>query len=469
MGLPTEIHPLSLGGNDVNTFKVANSLRFRASNSAYLSRTPASSSNQQIMTLSSWVKISDLSNYFSLLGAQGSAQGNQRFHFYVGNNYQMGVQYTAIQTATYISVYSTDVFRDPSAWYHFVFAIDLTQASYTNAIKMWVNNRAITSFGGTTYTSGYSPPVNSSSYTHYIGRYYDSSGGAIYGGGYMAETNFVDGQQLDPTYFGQTDSITNQWIPKKYTGTYGTNGFYLPFNDATSTTTLGYDRQLGMSDSSKNNWTLSNISVTSGRDYDSMIDSPTNYNDGSTYYNRGNYCTINPLDGIGSAPPTLSEGNLRSTSIFAGNSGGYSGTIGVTTGKWYFEVEPISNGGYGETFVGILGGGNAGYWCGGPAASYSTYGIYAVAFDVDAGKFWIKLASSGNWASGDPALGTSASATFTAGSTIRPYIYNNRSTGFNNSGIGVWNFGQRPFNYTPPTGYKALNTYNLADPSLPLV
>ena len=102
-----------------------------------------------------------------------------------------------------------------------------------------------------------------------------------YFGGYLAEFNFIDGQQYDPSYFGETNVLTGQWNPKKYTGGYGTNGFYLNFSDnsGTTATTLGKD-----SSGNGNNYTPNNFSVSAGAGNDSLEDSPTN-----------NFSTLNPL------------------------------------------------------------------------------------------------------------------------------------------------------------------------------
>ena len=494
MALPTEIHPFAIAGGG-NQYQIAQSLRFRASNSAYLTRTPSVSGNQQKMTLSAWVKIGALDNRGTergcyLLNAQAFSNGSQRFYFYISSG-GMQVSYSAIQTATYIAVVSSAVFRDPSAWYHVVFSIDLSQASYTNGVKMYVNGQQITSFSATTYSSGYSPTINSSSYGHYINGYYDTNGGWTYTDAYLAEYYFIDGQQLDPSYFGQTDSVTGAWLPIKYTGTYGTNGFYLPFNDATSTTTIGYDRQLGLTDSSKNNWTASGISVTSGTTYDSMIDSPTNYNDGG--YNRGNYCTLNPL--TNNSNITLSSGNLNwATSITAAGNYWSRASIAVSSGKWYWEVTPSDVGGGQNIQPGIqsvttsaVGSGTAqdvgsGYAfiadgtkvTGTTVTSYgSAYvagNVIGIALDMDNGAIYFSInntwQNSGNPTSGSSKTGaafTGISGSYTALISVASGGGTLRTT------AGSMNFGQRPFSYTPPSGFLALNTYNLANPSLPLV
>ena len=105
--------------------------------------------------------------------------------------------------------------------------------------------------------------------------------------GYLTEINFIDGQALTPSSFGSTNTTTGVWQPIKYTGTYGTNGFYLNFGNNASTTTLGYDTS-----GNSNNWTTNNISLTAGSTYDSMTDVPT-----LTSATVANYAVLNPIDG----------------------------------------------------------------------------------------------------------------------------------------------------------------------------
>ena len=149
----------------------------------------------------------------------------------------------------------------------------------------------------------------------------------------MAEVNFIDGQALTPSDFGQTDTATGVWMPKACTvSDYGKNGFYLPFNDTTSTTALGYDKAaIATNHSAANNWTPSaNISLTAGVTYDSMVDTPTNYDNGGN--GAGNYATLNPLWNYSS---TITGGNLDWTS--ATTYGQTVATWAVSSGKWYWE------------------------------------------------------------------------------------------------------------------------------------
>ena len=277
----------------------------------------------------------------------------------------------------------------------------------------------------------------------------------------MAEINFVQGLALDASYFGETDSITGQWNPKKYVGSYGTNGFYLNFSDnsGTTATTLGKD-----SSGNGNNFTPSNFSVAAGAGNDSLEDSPTN-----------NFCTLNPItfgSGGGEPSATLSNGNLDFTESSSNNRTAVS-TFGLKTGKWYFEFLSTNtgtfsigwhdfennqgsfyrnNGSYSSSFG---GGGTSGY------ASWTTNDIVGVAIDFDSGKIW--YAKNNTWQSGDPATGNSPTNTFTTGRTLHTEAFTDNSSGTKS---GSFNYGQRAFTYTPPTGYKSICSKNLPEPTI---
>ena len=150
---------------------------------------------------------------------------------------------------------------------------------------------------------------------------------ANYFNGYLTEINFVDGTALAASSFGKTDAETGQWIPKKYGGSHGTNGFYLNFSDNSDTTssTLGDDDS-----ANTNDWTPNNLSVSAGEGNDSLLDTPTN-----------NYCTLNPICG---GSTTFSNGNLN-TSMAAVNGCGVS-CVAFDSGKWYAEYVITSIAGY---------------------------------------------------------------------------------------------------------------------------
>tara|TARA_A100000172_G_scaffold46406_2_gene28824 strand:- start:5290 stop:7887 length:2598 start_codon:yes stop_codon:yes gene_type:complete len=303
------------------------SLRFNDDDSAYLSRLPSSASNQRTWTWSAWVKRGNVglgaratlfsgrttgtSNLFGFLnptsngaadtfGAYMSADGDDRFQ-------------------------TTRVFRDPNAWYHFVVVLDTTQGSNDDRFKLYVNGiqeTTWTRFDTITQNSqkGFNEAISHSIGAEGTGQLFD---------GYMAEVNFIDGTALSPTSFGETkDGI---WIPKAYSGSYGTNGFHLSYKSSDLNTTgssrtdpygSGTDQPddtFADNSGSGNHWTISGLVAS-----DVVPDSPTN-----------NFATFNPL--LPNAN-VYSEGNLKNAS--AGNDW----EIQVATmfpagisGKWYAE------------------------------------------------------------------------------------------------------------------------------------
>ena len=441
-------------------FAVKNSLRFRSSTSAYLNRTSvASPTNNKIFTISMWVKrglIGD-SNFETLFGGY-SSQGDTIGFGSGTNNGGDSIQLRDSVVGNY-NILTTPVYRDPSSWYHLVIAIDTTQSTASNRVLIYVNGTQVTSFSSSTYPSqNYVFEWNSGSTNSVIGRR-SSSSGIWYLDGYMAEVNFVDGQALTPSSFGAFDGTSGVWQPTKYSGTYGTNGFYLKFTDTTSTTTLCYDYS-----GNSNNWTPNNISLTAGSTYDAMLDSPTNYDNGGT--GVGNYCVMNPLDTSGS---TINA-NLSVNTVGYSLYGTTRATFGMSSGKWYWEITPTSFGDGGTIGISTASaalsaqlGANAygwGYLNGGSTytnssaasygASYTTNDVIGVAFDADAGTltFYKNNASQG---------------TAFSGLTSGPYFPTISDNGGGSTGsVFAVTFGQRPFSYTPPTGYKALNTQNIS-------
>ncbi len=438
--------PLLLGPEG---YQISRSVRLRSSASAYFSRTPSVTGNRRTWTASLWFKRGTLGVAQVLLGATGSSRAT-----YINLNASNQLQIYSATSAgggdggEYIT---TQVFRDPSAWYHIVIAYDSTQATSTNRIKLWVNGQQATSFATST-----APTLNHDSQFNWtgaamdIGRYSTSS----YVDGYLAETNFIDGQALTPSSFGETDAITGVWKPKKYTGTYGTNGFFLNFSDNSAATAAAIGKDYS---GNGNNWTPNNISVTAGVTYDSMLDVPTQWADGGN--GRGNYATLNPANaGMGS---TISSGNLTFQGIANTNQGYVSSTIGTDSGKFYFELIGSSYSGVAEIGIAsglLIAGGyrsdgtkdvdgvNSSY-----GASWTSSDTIGCAFDATnkSVTFYKNNVSQGAF-------------TYTTTAILFPSIFA-RGTASHN---GYINFGQRPFAYTPPTGFKALNTLNLPTPTI---
>jgi hypothetical protein len=443
-------------------YQIAKSLRFRRSASAYLSRTPGTAGNRKTFTLSAWIKRGLLSAEQGVF-YRVSPTGTDTDSF--------AVTLLAADTLS-ISGYATNyrittqVFRDTSAWYHIVVAVDTTQATANNRIRVYVNGAEVTAFGTTNNpTQNADTGVNSTA-QHSIGSEQPYTSSREFDG-YMADVYLIDGQQLTASSFGETDATTGVWKPKAYTGTYGTNGFYLKFTDVGSTTAGGGNSGYGKDFSGNSNyWATNNLNSTStSTSYDSMIDTPTPYDNGGT--GVGNYATLNPLAVVTGSTPTLSNGNLTTVTGVAG--AGYSmATIALpSSGKYYWETGASSTAGgmlngiapYSTTMNAFTGtacsyysdgtkyvnGVNSAY---GSAYTTNTIGI---AVDIDSGTvtFYRDNVSQG--------------AITYAGANLFAFVSDGSSS--NSSTFDV-NFGQRPFTYTPPSGFKALNTQNLPTPTI---
>ena len=448
MAILNNSNAISSGGYDIN-----NSLRFRSSASAYLNRTFATTgTNNKIQTFSAWVKrglLSSSANYRLMGCYNGSASYSTEINF---SNDALRIEFGG--SAAY-ELKTTQVFRDPSAWYHIVLAIDTTQATSSNRIKMYVNGSQITAFATANYPAqNDTSQLTSANANNKIGANWSNSEPFD---GYMAEVNFIDGQALTPSSFGETDTTTGSWKPKAYTSTYGTNGFYLKFSDIA--TTSGSNAGLGKDFSGNANyWTTNNISVTAGTTYDAMIDSPT-----LTSATVANYATLNPLQ----SSVALTAGNLDFSS--GGGESCPKATIQLPlTGKWYWETycsatgtdnwigvtidqtgTTFTSGGiyraYRKTGVKESNGTSSAY-----GASWAAGDTLGVAVDMDAGTIvFYKNGTSQGTAYSD-----------LAGIQWTVFVY-----GYINAGHQV-NFGQRPFAYTPPTGFVRLNTFNLPDSTI---
>lgn len=437
--------PILFGGGGSSRYQIANSLRFRASNSAFLSRTPGSTTNRRTWTWSGWVKRGTLTDSnFQTIYSAGTVSSivdiiawntDDTIRCWLGTN-----TYNFITNARY---------RDVSGWYHIVVAVDTTQGTAANRFRLYVNGSEVTSFSTAVY-----PPLDFDTGSNFTSNSlrlgFTPSGDYRYLDGHLANVTFVDGQALAPSSFGERNAISNEWVPKAYTGTYGTNGFLLEFKDAASTVTIGN------STTGSNNWTSSGISVTAGVTFDQMTDTPTN-----------NFCTWSPLKQSGSGLAALSAANLR----LSGASGESAiGTQGMASGKWYWEIVYSTLGVAPD--VGIIQlPGNMTFPAGqkhyvyrsdgnkrsdgpGPVAygaSWTSGDVIGIAFDADAGSitFYKNNISQGVAFSG---ISSSEYPFFPCASV--------------SASTADVNFGQRPFAYTPPTGFLALNTANLPTPAI---
>ena len=447
-------------------YQIARSLRFNSANSTYLTRTWGSNGSQTTATFSVWVKRTGLGVEGRIFG--DSTGSGSIFWLFFNSSDQLQV-YT---NGTAVGLTTTQVFRDPSAWYHIVVVINTTQQTSTDRIKLYVNGNQITAFTGTqTYYSQFEAvKFNNTTYTSYIGW---STSASI--NGYMTEINWIDGQALTPSNFGYTEPTTGVWTPLKFTGSYGTNGFYLTFADNSNTTaaTLGAD-----SSGNGNNWTPNNFSVAAGSGNSSLLDTPTNYgvDTGVGGEVRGNYATINPLDNYNTNAATaftFANGNLDVTRAAQSWASSRS-TMAMTSGKWYAEMTVTAstagtlNAMFGvckpdftinDYFSGQAGGygynaANGQKYNNGTGSAYgatfTTNDVIGIAYDADAGSlvFYKNGVSQGT-------AYTGLTGTYCFAIGLFPQT--------SGSITATLNCGQRPFAYTAPTGYKALCTQNLPE------
>jgi hypothetical protein len=302
--------PLILPSNSISAggYEVDNSLRFDDGSSDYLNKTFGSSGNRKLWTWSCWLKRTTNSTNDTTFAGYVDANNRLRFNFNPNS-----IEIYGKISGTEVSVITTQVFRDVSAWYHFVWVMDTAQGTASDRMKIYVNGEQITSFSSTTYPSQNAESVINNNTGHFIGQRGDNS---TWLSGYLAECVFIDGQALDPTSFGEFDEDTGIWKPIDVSGlTFGTNGFYLDFENSGS---LGADVS-----GNGNNFTVNNLTSI-----DQTTDTPTN-----------NFATLNPLDKSQSTA-TYSEGNLK----WSTTSGYFWGraNIGVSSGKWYFEAKLTS-------------------------------------------------------------------------------------------------------------------------------
>ena len=450
---------------------IANACRFNNDSADYLSRTPSSQGDLQKSTFSYWVKRSSLGEQMILTTGSPDSSGSL-FQIYFES-----IDTLHIETDS-PSLITNRKFRDTAAWYHILVAVDTTQSTSSDRIKLYINGTQETSFSTEQYPSQNANLNFNKTNAHYIGTLLPPTYTAYYDG-YMAEVIQVDGQQLLPTSFGAFNPVTNIWEPIAYAGTYGTNGFRLDFADSSA---LGND--------------------VSGNDNDFTVNNLTSV-DQSTDTCSNNFATMNPLDNY-YASSTFSEGNLRIVTSSANYTFNTS-TLGASTGKWYCEVKVASTvPSADQNMIGIsdttststtnnLGAGayswgyhgNGTVYNNGSSSSYgSTYttnDIIGIALDLDNNKLY--FSKNGTWQnSGDPTSGATGTGalSITASSSNGTGNYFIACGDYDNAGgctLDI-NFGSPPysissgnsdanghgnFEYSVPSGYYALNTKNLAE------
>ena len=463
------------GAKVTPAYEVANSCMFNDGDSAYMHKTPSSDGNRQTFTISVWLKRGTLGSQQNILGSSDSNFGNGLFfQFQSDDTFRFGFQDPNQFKAT------NRVFRDCSAWYNIIVAVNVNEASNSDRVKIYVNGTQETSFATDNTMTDVDKDWNNQQ-AHSVGRSgaYDSQ----YFDGYLAEVVSIDGSQLAATSFGEFDEDSPTiWKPKDVSGlTFGTNGFYLDFEDSSN---LGNDANGGT------DLTEVNLAAT-----DQTTDTPNN-----------NFATLNPLDHYYNATTstggTLSEGNTKFV-IASGNKGFARSTIGVNAGKWYWEckLHAVSKG-----FLGVCNNEilvkdstpqvNAIYLYEATpdfrsgdqilttgVASISTNNIMNFALDMDNNAFYIGVNNS--WMnSGDPTSGSSRtgaiSELFTTGRAIISdsgemfaNLLNTSTSGGINTSMNFGNpayanssdaadaNGYGAFEYAPPSGFLALCTKNL--------
>lgn len=413
-------------------YEIDQSIRFNDDDSAYLSRTPGSAGNRKTFTFSCWVKRANLTG------------ANQPIFSAGGDDWLMFLSAETLGFNTSGSNYrvvTTQLFRDPGAWMHIVLRVDTTNATAGDRLRLYVNGSEITDFGtDTNPTLNFDTAFNSTG-EHNIGKLV---GASQYFDGYLAEIHHVDGTSLGPDSFGEANS-DGVWIPKKPSGlSYGTTGFHVNGADSSD---LGAD-QVG-----SNDWTSNNLATT-----DQMPDTPSL-----------NHWTLNPLD----SGSTLANGNLQNK---GGSSTNTHAPAFPKTGKWYVEIDciDINTGTAGAHFFGI---------CDASVPYSANFTTHAATSAGQQRGGQLKKDNS-NTSSGTAVNdGDVIALAFDADNlTLDLYVNNSASgsqiTGLTDVQYKLWiqdggtvtnmqfNFAEASFEYTPPTGFKALSTANLVTPSI---
>jgi hypothetical protein len=485
----------SAGGGDFYTHQIANSCRFIGSanddGTNFMYHTRGTPTNADKCTISAWVKRSKLGSKNLMFTGAGSGSAYSWYGFNTAN------EFWHLQSGDQPRLESNAFFRDTSAWYHIVIANDSTQGTAANRNKVYINGVQYTDWGDyEDYSTQNSDiAVNTSGVKLFVGSGGASASNSFYPfDGYIAEYVFIDGTQYAASDFGETKN--GAWIPKDPSGlTFGSNGAYLKFE---SSGDLG-------NDSSGNN---NDFTVTGVAAHDQMLDSPT-FNSDS---NGGNFNTLNAVD-LQTADTSLTEGNLTLTTTSSNRRSAF-GTMGVSTGKWYFEsrqindtasnnyplgIQRISEGLQWKNWTHYIGSAVATYdysyamynkgagdtsekvyndvWTTLTTSSAGVAGtIFQMAFDLDAGKIWFGI--NNTWTnSGNPstaanpvftslAAGTYATALSISLSGSHDYFTHNYGQDGTFAGTVTAQgnadaTGYGNFYYTPPTGFLALCAGNL--------
>ena len=478
------VFPIVGGDGKPTGYDISNSLRFNDDDSPSLAITPGSAGNRKTFTYSGWVKRSSVEN----------SNGQDHLFMVNGGNaddtwFQLRFEDNDLVVSSYNArmVRTDRKFQDPSAWYHIVCAVDTTQGTASNRVKLYVNNVQETSFSTTSYPSQDSNTGANGTYRHFIGAEGGTSGSGSgnFFDGYMTEVHLIDGSALDPTYFGEFDD-NNEWVPKKYTGSYGTNGFFLEFKQTgTSQNASGIGADTSGND---NHFAVSNLAAV-----DVNTDTCTN-----------NFATMSPQysDAQQGGAATFTEGNLQIVTTYNSTAGlrypqVYS-TFAAQTGKYYYEMKITTSDT--DSFIGIFSPEQLGYIVsnnpyGGVASTgviytsrgelrlndgstsghgtFSQNDILGCALDIDNNKVYFH--KNGTYIqSGDPAAnsgGQAIPAGFFYGFSVGNETASNSGTMQVNTGNPLFTIssgnadanGFGNFEYAVPSGFFAMCTKNIGE------
>jgi len=478
------------GANTLDSsYEIENSLRYEDGDTAYLNRTRSSQSNTT-GTFSVWTKMGNPGADNILFGGHTDVNNRSYIYFSDPDGY-VGI-FSRTSGSADIAYNSNGRFRDPSAWYHVVVAIDTTDGTAGNRFKMYINGTQYTDWGTETAPSQNAslPILNQAAQT--VGGGYGSSAVSAMAEGYMADAYYIDGQQKAASDFGETND-NGVWVPKEYEGTYGTNGFRLEFKETgtgtASASTIGADTS-----GQDNHLTSNNLAAT-----DVTTDTPQN-----------NFCTMNPLISFAGASDGIDAFTEGNTVVDSNNDTSAAGaTFGVQNGKWYYEAKLTTgdqsstnfvtgwastsyesqkgtgNGvGFmsGEDNVAIDPGGNLNKNNSSTSVfgNRSTNDIFQVALDLDNGKIWFGV--NGTYSNGSATNSTTLDASnpdyssvfdtageyympafgqSSTGQTVLAYNFGNPSFSISSGNADANGYGN--FEYAVPSGFYALCTKNLAE------
>ena len=450
------------GAKTTLTYEVANSLRFNDDSSDYLNRTPGSAGNRRTFTISCWIKRGQTTTLSNIMSAWASNADSGHFLLRFDSAERLDVSTWSTNVLT-----TNRLFRDPSAWYHIVCAIDTTSGTADNRVRLYVNGVEETSFSTRNNPSQNTDLQVNNNSIQVIGANYYTSSAQTYSDGYLAEFVLIDGQQLDPTSFGEFDEDSpNIWKPKNVSGlTFGTNGFYLDFENASS---LGADVS-----GNSNNFTVNNLTSV-----DQTTDTCTN-----------NFSTLNSILG-NTGVNAFSEGNTV-VEFTGGGNGSSLSTFGLQAGRWYAEckINTTGNGAgvgiFGEStdinaWVNIVDGlvyvnsgqkNVNGTETSGVGATFTDNDIIGVALDITSGdvEFFKNGASQFTLSLSDMLTGGNSNSTYffgfsdASGATSGKGSYNFGNPAFSISSGNSDANGYGNFEYAVPSGFYALNSKNLAE------